>query len=108
MKILQTSLILAAAFAKKKEREPNWADKIWIDSDSRSFRDPEGRQTIFHGVNAVYKTAPYIPTIGEHASFDPQNSLNSKDIEDLKSWGMNLVRLGVMWEAVETSRGVYN
>jgi endoglycosylceramidase len=30
------------------------------------------------------------------------------DISDLKRWGMNLVRLGVMWEAVETAPGVYN
>jgi endoglycosylceramidase len=34
-------------------------------------------------------------------------SLNS-DIADLKSWGFNFVRLGVMWEAVETSPGVYD
>jgi len=27
---------------------------------------------------------------------------------DLRSWGVNFVRLGVMWEAVETSEGVYN
>ena len=29
-------------------------------------------------------------------------------MDDLRSWGINLVRLGVMWEAVETSEGVYN
>ena len=23
-------------------------------------------------------------------------------------WGMNMIRLGVMWEAVETAPGVYN
>jgi aryl-phospho-beta-D-glucosidase BglC (GH1 family) len=26
----------------------------------------------------------------------------------LKKWGFNLVRLGVMWESVEISPGVYN
>jgi aryl-phospho-beta-D-glucosidase BglC (GH1 family) len=29
-------------------------------------------------------------------------------MKNLKSWGLNHVRLGVMWEAVETSPGVYN
>lgn len=43
----------------------------------------------------------------EH-KFDPQLSLTDEDIKDLQNWGMNLVRLGVMWEAVETAPGVYN
>lgn len=30
------------------------------------------------------------------------------DINDLKTWGFNFVRLGVMWEAVETAPGVFN
>jgi len=34
--------------------------------------------------------------------------LNDKDIDDLASWGFNLVRLGVMWEAVERQPGVYD
>ena len=29
-------------------------------------------------------------------------------MENLRKWGVNLVRLGVMWEAVETAEGVYN
>jgi aryl-phospho-beta-D-glucosidase BglC (GH1 family) len=29
-------------------------------------------------------------------------------MENLQKWGINLVRLGVMWEAVETSAGDYN
>ena len=30
------------------------------------------------------------------------------DIQDLHDWGINQVRLGVMWEAVETTAGQYN
>ena len=49
--------------------------------------------------------SPYLPSDGD---FDSQSSLNDKDIEDLKNWGMNFVRLGVMWEAVERERENYD
>lgn len=69
------------------------------------MEDVHGRSTLFHGVNVVYKIDPYIPS---QTDFDPQLSLNDKDIDDLVKWGFNLVRLGVMWEAVERAPGVYD
>lgn len=69
------------------------------------FIDPEGRSLLFHGVNAVYKVDPFIPSNG---AFDPAKSLNEEDIANLVKWGQNLVRLGVMWEAVERTEGVYD
>lgn len=69
------------------------------------IRDAQGRHAVYHGVNVVYKIDPYIPDID---SFDSQTSLSDKDIDDMRTWGFNLVRLGVMWEAVERSPGVYN
>lgn len=53
----------------------------------------------------VYKIPPYIPDSG---TFDPQLSLTDTEIDQLKEWGFNFVRLGVMWEAVESAPGVYN
>ena len=42
-------------------------------------------------------------------NFDINDSLESSvDIPMLEAWGMNLMRLGVMWEAVEIAPGVYN
>jgi endoglycosylceramidase len=76
-----------------------------MDPKTRMMRDADGAAVIFHGVNVVYKVDPYIPSSGD---FDPQDSLNDKDIADLKKWGMNFVRLGVMWEAVERTAGVYD
>ena len=35
-------------------------------------------------------------------------SLNEEDMERMKQWGFNIVRLGIIWEAVETAPGVYN
>eukprot|EP00358_Blepharisma_japonicum_P001629 CAMPEP_0202946080 /NCGR_PEP_ID=MMETSP1395-20130829/8365_1 /ASSEMBLY_ACC=CAM_ASM_000871 /TAXON_ID=5961 /ORGANISM="Blepharisma japonicum, Strain Stock R1072" /LENGTH=508 /DNA_ID=CAMNT_0049646453 /DNA_START=69 /DNA_END=1595 /DNA_ORIENTATION=+ len=69
------------------------------------FEDDSGRTIIFHGVNVVVKAPPYIPIT---SSFDPQMSLCAQDIQNLQNWGFNFVRLGVMWQAVETSPGSYN
>lgn len=79
--------------------------KIKVNPQTRQLVDESGRSVIFHGVNVVYKQDPYIPSQG---SFDPENSLNDEDIQNLKNWGMNFVRLGVMWEAVERTAGVYD
>jgi len=60
---------------------------------------------IFHGVNAVSKLTPFMPTTGE---FDAATSLNDDDIKFFKKWGFNFVRLGVMWEGHEVAKGKYD
>ena len=79
--------------------------QLRMDPSSRTIVDQHNRQVILHGVNVVPKVAPYIPITDK---FDPQLSLNQKDMEDLAAWGMNFIRLGVMWEAVERTPGVYD
>ena len=79
--------------------------KITIDTATRTFRDEVGRARIFHGQNVVVKLPGYIPTQGD---FDYQMSLNDQDLEYLRDWGTKIIRLGVMWEAVETAPGVYD
>ena len=64
--------------------------------------DQYNRTMIFHGVNVVLKVPPYIP---ETEYFSIEDSLTDKDIDDLVGWGFNIVRLGVMWEAVEAQPG---
>eukprot|EP00347_Sterkiella_histriomuscorum_P013225 403365531 len=76
-----------------------------VDPTKRQFIDKFGRSVIFHGVNIVYKLDPFIPS---RDKFDPQLSLTAEDIGNLKKWGLNLVRLGVMWEAVERTSGSYD
>ena len=65
----------------------------------------DGRYTIFHGVNVVVKLPPFIPDT-EH--FDPYISFTDEDIKILKKLGINLVRLGIIWESIEYSEGKYN
>jgi endoglycosylceramidase len=78
---------------------------ISIDKNSRHFVDIEGRVRVFHGLNIVIKNPPYVP-IEDH--FDPLFSLTEEDLDYLTEFGFNVVRLGVIWEAVETSPGVYD
>ena len=57
-------------------------------------------------MNAVYKVAPWHPTV---SGFDMDNSLSDIDAANLKQWGFNLVRLGVMWPGLEPgAQGTYN
>lgn len=73
---------------------------------NQQFVDDKGRTLIFHGMNAVYKIAPWLPDVD---GFDVDNSLSEIDAQNLKSWGFNIVRLGVMWPGVEPgNRGDFN
>src|ERR1700733_8298108 len=58
--------------------------------------DANGRIVILHGVNVVYKHAPYIahPDPGEPWNF------SVKDAQKMRSLGFNVVRLGIEWQAL--------
>ena len=73
-------------------------DQITIDPTKRTFIDGLGRERIFHGVNAVYKIAPWHPVL---TGMDSNNTLSIEDAKVLASYGLNIVRLGVMWPGIE-------
>ena len=76
-----------------------------IDPTNRFILDNYGRYSIFHGGNVVVKLPPYLPTLDK---FDYQFSLNTpEDLATMKRLGFNSIRLGVIWEAVEKSPGVF-
>ena len=68
--------------------------RVTLQPDTLQLIDDDGRQVIFHGVNVVYKTFPYLPS---QDSFDPFLSFSKEDGQLLQSWGVNLIRLGSMW-----------
>ena len=79
---------------------------IKINPSSKKFVDENGRIRFFHGVNAVYKIAPWHPTT---SGFDSNNTLSLIDAQNLNAYGLNIVRLGVMWPGVEpTTRGAFD
>jgi len=67
--------------------------------------DNQGRTRLFHGVNAVYKVSPYLPDIN---GFTADTTLSQTDAKQLREWGMNFVRLGVMWPGVMPTRDNYD
>ena len=63
--------------------------------------DSKGRVILLHGVNVVYKHAPYIayPDPGEPWNFD------ATDAARMQRLGFNVVRLGIEWQALEPGSG---
>ena len=80
-------------------------NSYYFDQNNTFVRLDDGRYAIFHGVNIVVKLPPFIP---DTEKFDPYISFTDKDIEILKNLGMNLVRLGIIWESIEYSEKSYN
>jgi len=65
----------------------------------RWVTDARGRVVIIHGINMVYKVAPFYPAA---IGFDDD------DAAFLARIGFNAVRVGVLWEALEPQPGVYD
>jgi endoglycosylceramidase len=65
------------------------------------LRDAFGRVVILHGVNLVWKDAPYVA---------PNTALGLTDADAalMSSLGFNVVRLGLTWKGYEPARGVYD
>lgn len=69
-----------------------------LHTDGRWFKDEEGRVVILRGVNVAgnSKVPPFIP-FTDVSLFDP-----------LVKWGVNVIRLVLVWEAIEPEPGKYN
>ena len=80
--------------------------KIKVNPSTKQLVDDAGNLRILHGVNVAFKVPPYIPPITDR--FDFSNSFSDEDGARLKSWGMNVIRLTIYWEAVEPVRGKYD
>lgn len=65
----------------------------------RWITDARGRVLVIHGINMVYKLAPFYPSAA---------GFGADDAAFLKRIGFNAVRVGVLWQALEPRPGVFD
>ncbi len=75
------------------------APRLPLGHAGRWITDARGRVVIVHGINMVYKIAPYYPAAA---------GFGDDDAAFLARNGFNAVRVGVIWKAVEPEPGVYD
>ena len=73
-----------------------------ISLNGKWFVDKNGHTRLFHGINAVKKAFPWIP------NDKGVDMTNKTQLANLKKWGFNVVRLGVMWSGVMPSKNFIN
>ncbi|WP_275078785.1 cellulase family glycosylhydrolase [Mycolicibacterium mucogenicum] len=78
---------------------PSGSSILSITANGMYLTNSDGQVVLLHGVNEVYKLAPYEPSA---SGFD------EADAEFLAANGFNVVRLGVIWAGVEPTPGEYN
>lgn len=77
-------------------------------ADGRYLIDPEGRVVILHGLFAVWKHSPYFPA-GTDSTTDPSlPSFTDADADEVRSLGLDGVRLAWYWEGLEPAPGQYS
>ena len=76
---------------------------LQVNTNTNQIQSKEGMTYILHGVNSINKLPPYYP---DPINFSPEGSLNREDMQNLKKWGVRVVRLGVMWPGVNPERDV--
>ena len=77
-----------------------------ISTDGRVLRDEHGRERVFQGINLVEKGTKKL--VGSFADRGFRGRWTPADIADFAARGFTLIRLGVMWAAVEPAPGEYD
>lgn len=80
-------------------------------ADSPFIRDDHDRVVFFHGVNAVWKIAPYYPpskTYTAGAVDEAHSFFDGRDAQFLADNGLNSVRLGVLFVGVEPEQDLFD
>lgn len=75
------------------------SDILTITPDGMTLTNSDGQVVILHGFNEVYKIDSYDPA---------SDGFNEDDAAFLAANGFNVVRLGIIWAAVEPQPGVFN
>ncbi len=76
-----------------------------LTTDKKRLIDTYGRERIFNGINMIFKGIDDPSAPGGRSYI---KSYTNKDFANLKRKGINLIRLGIIWDAIEHEMGVYN
>jgi endoglycosylceramidase len=68
-------------------------DSTRLHVDGATVRDAAGRQVLLRGIQVIDKEAPYVPRV------------TAADFRRIRSWGLDSVRLGLLWSGVMPRRG---
>jgi endoglycosylceramidase len=96
---LALAICAACALAGASSSVAQTGPILPLGHSGRWITDARGRVVVVHGINMVYKLAPYYP---QAIGFDDD------DAAFLNSIGFDAVRVGVLWQAVEPQPGVYD
>jgi endoglycosylceramidase len=100
MLLLMTVLLSQQSCIQKNQHKVDTqtkrSDFVYI--KDQKFKDPYGRDLILHGINVVNKDSG----TGYVGHITPE------EMADFKSWGFNVIRLGIIWDGLEPEPGVYN
>src|SRR5690625_8031608 len=77
-------------------------------TDGLRIRDEFGRHRVFHGINLVQKGHRSSSDEGTFTERGFEGDWTPENIVDLAGRGFTLIRLGVMWAAVEPRPGEYD
>lgn len=80
------------------EKKGTPAGEGFLGVEGRKIMAPEGGQIILHGINVVNKDP------GSHYL----GHVTAEDFARFRSWGFNVVRLGIIWDGLEPQPGKYN
>lgn len=93
-------LVLVACFqmcTPKLEKKADLNDG-YVSIKDQNFIDPQGRTLTLHGINVVNKN-PDTKYLGH---------ISNEEFALFRTWGFNVVRLGIIWDGLEHEPGVYN
>ncbi len=88
--------LLAALVAAPAASATDAAPQSPLSHSGRWITDKSGRVVILHGLNMVYKRAPYTPST---------TGFGADDAKFLKRYGFNTIRLGMIYAGVEPAPG---
>jgi len=72
--------------------------KQFVSTEGQRFVDPHGRHIILHGINLVNKNKD-VNYLGNETP---------ETFSQMKSWGFNCIRLGIIWDGLEPEPGIYD